>query len=233
MDINFKANLHKYEKKVYSQNGEDGIISKIVSDLQIKNKKSLEFGVQNGKECNTRLLRENGWNAICFDSGHNLPSKNIHKEFIKVNNINHLIRKYDANDISLLSIDIDGNDFYVWKEIKIKPKIVIIEYNSRIPKNEDLVMPYKENYKWNGSPNYSSGALALYELGKFKGYTIIGSCSIGTNLFFIRNDNVSKLSNDIKSQAGDLSKVFFKTKEQASREGFDKATMISCKSFLR
>lgn len=191
-------NIFKYENKVYSQNGEDGILQKLISDLNPNPKKSLEFGAH-PDECNTRILQDFGFETVMLDSKPN--DTGIHKEFITEDNINEIIKKYKCEDISILSIDIDGQDFFVWRKISsASPIIVVIEYNCRIPSSYNLVMKRDPNYTWpnNAWPkDYSCGVRGLYELGSSKDYSLVGSTSQGVNLFFVRNDFVKKISKDI------------------------------------
>ena len=194
-------NIFKYESRTHSQNGEDGILQKIISDLKPESKKSMEFGAH-PNECNTRILQGVGFKTIMLDARPN--DHNIHKEFITEHNINKIIEKYNCQDISTLSIDIDGQDFFVWRQINsASPLIVIIEYNCRIPSSYNLVMKRDPNYKWPNNEwpkDYSCGVRGLYELGKRKGYSLVGSTSQGVNLFFVRNDFVKKISKDIRCE---------------------------------
>lgn len=202
--------IHNYEKKIYSQNGEDGIIAFLLIHINPSVKRSLEFGVHDGRQCNTRLLKERGWKTVMLDGSFHKPSYRLYREFITKTNINKLIKKYDCEDISLLSIDIDGQDFYVWKEIDVTPEIVIIEYNRRIPCHKDLVMKEDEKYVWDGKHYYGSGVRPLYLLGRDKGYHLVCSCSNGVNLFFVHDTVFDRLPEEIQSQSGKPCTVFIK-----------------------
>src|SRR5690348_8229903 len=112
--------LHYYEQKIYSQNGEDGVIQKIFHIIGTSSKYFVEFGVENGMECNTRYLREGcHWNGLMMDARYSNPLIHLMKETITAENINLLFEKYHVPyQFDLLSIDIDYNDFYVWNGIK-------------------------------------------------------------------------------------------------------------------
>ena len=198
-DINF------FEKTVYSQNGEDGIIEFIFSEIKTTNKFFVEFGVGDGTICNTRYLMEKkGWSGLMMnDEENSLP--HIKKEFITAENINQLFQKYNVPKyFDLLSIDIDYNDFWIWKAIDdYYPRVVVIEYNSSIPPNESKVVPYDPLAKWdrNNKTNFfGASILALQKLGKEKGYTLVGCDSKGINAFFIKNDIVKEklIESDVK-----------------------------------
>ena len=156
-----EKNIKKKEFKVFSQWGEDGIIDYLISNLDIQNKTFIEFGVENYEESNTKfLLLNRNWEGFILDSSiSNINyiknsdlywkySLNAITAFINKENINNLIElsKFKKK-VGLLSIDIDGNDYWVWKEINvIEPSIVIIEYNSRLGIEKPYVVPYEKNF---------------------------------------------------------------------------------------
>lgn len=183
-------NLNKFEKRVYSQNGEDGIIEIMFDKIGTTNKYFVEFGVEDGKECNTRNLREKkGWNGLIMD-GNGYGNPLIKKEFITAENINKLFKKYNVpKKFDLLSIDIDFNDYYVWRAIKkYEPRVVVIEYNSSVPYNEPLVVKYEPKRMWDGTNYFGAGIKALYLLGKLKGYELVACDSNGSNAFFVKKE---------------------------------------------
>lgn len=204
-------NINDYELKIFSQFGEDGIIDFLVNKIQIKNKIFIEFGVEDYEEANTRFLLEGkNWRGLIFDSSNqninkikkqdyywrnNLIAK---KEFITAENINELIdQNLEDQEIGLLSIDVDGNDYWIWKSLKtIDPTIVVIEYNARFGFEEALVVPYSEKFNRkiaHYSTIYFGASLkALYELAKSKGYSLVGTNLNGNNAFFVKNSEIEK-----------------------------------------
>lgn len=191
-------NLSQYEQRIYSQNGEDGITKKIFEAMGIDSGYYVEFGVEDGKECNTRFLREAyNWNGLMMDGGYENLSINLQKEFITAENINDLFVKYEVpDDFDLLSIDLDYNDFYVWKAIEdhYQPKVVIIEYNATHLPNEDKVIYYDANNGWDRTNYYGASLLAMYNLGREKGYSLVYAERNGVNCFFIRDDILANLN---------------------------------------
>jgi len=161
------------KKKVYSQNGEDGVISEIFKRIGIYSKFAVEFGVEDGTECNTRYLKKKGWKVLQMDGGEDNPTY-VKREFINAGNINKLFKKYSVpNDLDLLSIDIDSNDFWVWKAINKKyiPKLVVIEYNATISIDSAMSIEYNKNQIWDGGSDYfGASLLAMYRLARAKGY---------------------------------------------------------------
>jgi len=200
-------NLAEVEFKVFSQFGEDGIIQYLINNIPIKNKIFIECGVQNYKESNTRfLLINNNWKGLVIDSDSKsidyIKNDDIYwrydikaiSKFITKENINNLFSSNGfEGDIGLLSIDIDGNDYWVWDAIKVvNPRIVICEYNSILGCKDAVTIPYNPNFnrtKAHYSNLYFGASLpALCYLGNRKGYIFIGSNSAGNNAFFIRED---------------------------------------------
>jgi len=226
------------EFKVYSQWGEDGIIAFLVSKLNIKNKVFIEFGVEDYTESNTRfLLKQFNWSGLVIDgSKENIEYINNDEimwrynlstlqAFINKDNINELISAYTSEkDIGLLSIDIDGNDFWVWKAINvINPRIVICEYNNLFGGDLSLTIPYDSSFVRNKS-HYSNlyfGASisALKGLAVEKGYVYIGSNSSGCNAFFVRKDLVSQLPIEVNNN-------FVKSNVRESRDKKGKLNYI-------
>lgn len=177
-----------FEQNFTSQGGEDGIIKAIFDKIGRTNKFCIEFGIHS-TQGNTIHLSRKGWNCLWMDGGRG--GKNIKKEFITPKNVEDLFRKYKVpKEFDLLSIDIDSNDYWVWKAIKkYSPRVVVIEYNSNIPPTESKTIKYDINMRWNCIDDYyGASLLALYKLGKSKNYTLIGCNSLGINAFFVRND---------------------------------------------
>lgn len=187
-----EIDLSRYEKSFYSQNGEDGVLSKIFQLIKPSSRFCVEFGAYDGQQgSNTNLLRLQGWNCILFDRMYEIPEYNLYKEFITASNINSLFEKYNVpNDFGLMSIDIDYNDFYVWKGIdkKYRPSVIVIEYNATHLPKEDKVVKYQPFWCGDGFNYFGASILAMYKLGRSKGYSLVYVESSGTNLFFIRDD---------------------------------------------
>mgnify|MGYP000935022603 CR=1 FL=1 len=226
--------IHQAEFKVFSQWGDDGIIQFLVNYLDIPNKFFIEFGVENYKEANTRfLMMNNNWSGLIMDGS----KKNIQfiksmkwyhyydlialPEFITCENINNIFDKNNIHgEIGLLHIDIDGNDYWVWKTINtISPVIVIIEYNSLFGDNKHWTIPYDPSfYRTNAHPSnlyYGASISALCQLADEKGYTFIGCNSNGNNAYFIRNDKLK----DLKALSPQEGYVYSKFKEARNSDG--------------
>ena len=195
--------------KVFSQWDEDGIIQYLVSHLPIQNKTFIEFGVEDYEESNTRfLLLKDHWQGMVLDACESdirfIQTDRIYWEFdlqakcawITKGDIDSLLRGASfSEDVGLLSIDIDGNEYWIWEAIQsIRPRIVIVEYNSLFGLRP-VSVPYKENFH-KLSAHYSGlyygcSLAALHHLAKKKGYVLVGSNVWGHNAFFIRSDVAS------------------------------------------
>lgn len=201
--------LHANEFRVFSQWGEDGIIQYLSSQLQIDRKVFIEFGVETYTESSTRfLLVNNNWSGLVIDGSesniqfirndpiywrHNLKAE---CSFITAENINDLIsRNGIRGEIGLLSVDIDGNDYWVWKAIDVvNPVIVVAEYNARFGPTEAVTTPYDPKFVRSTAHYshiyYGASLAALCALGKEKGYVLVGCNSAGNNAFFVRSDRL-------------------------------------------
>lgn len=169
------------EKKVYSQNNEDGVILSLIKFLKLNNGSYVEFGVGDGSECNTRHIRESfGWKGLWMDGYHpdNLEL-NHHKENILYSNIVQLFDKYNVKiDLDLVSVDTDYSDFWIVEAIiksKYKPKIVIHEVNQQKP-NLCVAVPKpgpSELIFWDVTNFHGGSVCAFYCLAKTNDYTMV------------------------------------------------------------
>jgi hypothetical protein len=194
--------------RVFSQFEEDGLLLYIFSLLGMNNKTFIEFGADDGVNSNSANLYFNfGWTGLFMDGNpnaiergkrffgkyphpHMYPPKFV-CTYINAENINQLIANAGfEGEIGLLSIDIDGNDFWVWKAIEVvQPQVVIIETHNEFG-YRDIVVPYDANYVYPGKHPVYHGAspLAMTELARTKGYRLVGSNELGYNFIFVRND---------------------------------------------
>jgi hypothetical protein len=202
------------EKKIFSQNGEDGITMKLMELIyngNNDNKFYVEFGVGNGIECNTRILREHyNWKGLQMDGGYDNDKFNLQKEFIIKENVVELFRKYNVpQNINILSVDIDFNDFYCLKEIlaNYQCDIIICEYNGTHLANEDKIIMYDKNRSWDLSNYFGASLLSLDKLGKKYNYSLIYCDANGVNCFFIHNDLLKDKNLQFKN-LGDIAKIY-------------------------
>jgi len=176
------------EKKVFSQNGEDGVIEAIFAAIGVTNRFFVEFGVEDATECNAAYLLEQGWTGLLMDGTgiSRNPLAVVQREMVTAENVNELFAKYHVSpEFDLLSIDIDGNDYWVWKALDYRPRVVVIEYNAGVPPELRRVIPYDPHFQWDGSDYMGASLGALAELGNRKGYELVYCERAGSNAFFL------------------------------------------------
>lgn len=212
-ELNNKSlkNINDFNFSIFSQFNEDAIIQFLIKNLNIEKKTFVEFGVENYEEANTRLLLEkDNWSGLIIDSSkkniehikkqnyfwrHNLTALD---NFVSTENINNILKNNNfTGEIGLLSIDVDGNDLWIWREInEVKPIILIIEYNAKLGDTESLSIKYNPNFirSSDGLNNliYGASLKALQKISKEKGYALVCVNNNGNNAFFVRNDYLNQ-----------------------------------------
>lgn len=206
-------NLDDVSFKVYSQNNEDAILEYLILSLKLKNIKFIEIGTEDYSESNTRFIYEKyNCDGLIIDNTKNLTSKiskllhiwkgnlRIEEEFVNKNNVNTLIDKHFPNkSVDIFSLDIDGVDYWILKELPDNlSKIIVAEYNPYFGPDLEVTVPYSDNF--NRTEYHSSNLCfgmslrALINLMENKGYSFIGSASLRSNAFFIKNEFKNLLS---------------------------------------
>ena len=211
------SSLHEIEYGVFSQWGEDGIIAWLVAHLQDIPKTFIEFGVEDYQESNTRyLLQSRNWRGLIIDgTEHNIAGIRCQDfywrheltadcNFINRENINALLKQHGFNgQIGLLSIDIDGNDYWVWQAIDVvKPAVVVCEFNAVFGDSHALTVPFKSDFQRSIAHHsclyFGASIRALIRLAEHKGYTFVGTTSTGCNAFFVRNDHAQRITSKLE-----------------------------------
>lgn len=206
------GNPKDHEFKVYSQWGEDGIIDHLLSRISVTSRTFVEFGVENYTEANTLfLLKHRYWRGLVIDGSleniatikrsteywrHDLRAE---ASFITRDNINDIITRNGLRgELGLLSVDIDGNDYWVWEAIAcVNPCIVVAEYNSLFGPTAKLSTPYQADFVRSHADStnmyYGASIAALNHLAEGRGYSLVAGNSAGNNVFFVRNDLIGTL----------------------------------------
>ena len=198
--------------RVFSQFEEDGKLLYILSLIGMKNKSFVEIGSDDGVNSNcANLVLNFGYHGLFIDGnpkavarGKEFYSKYPHPWMYKptfkcakvtAENINQLVEESGyKSEIDVLSIDIDGNDYWIWKALEVvKPNIVIIETHVEFGLR-NIVVPYDPNYFYPGKHPVYHGAspIAMNILGKQKGYRLVGANQLGFNFIFVRNGLAEK-----------------------------------------
>ncbi len=205
--------LSEVEFKVCSQFGDDGIIQYLIHNMDVSNRRFIEFGVEDYTECNTRFLLLMGdWSGLIIDGS----AENIRKvkrseiywkydlkaeaAFVTRENIDEIFSRHSfSGEIGLLSIDIDGNDYWIWEKIEVvKPDIVVVEFNSVFGGERKITIPYDAAFARTGAHfsnlYYGCSLGALCHLAERKGYYLVGCNSAGNNAYFVRKEKIGNLS---------------------------------------
>lgn len=198
--------VNLYEHTDFSQCGEDGIIHEIFHRIGTKHRTFVEIGCSNGFQNNTTRLLATGWRGVWIEQDKKRVDEirvtfkefidnfrlKIQHEFVTKENIENIFIKSGVDTkFDLLSIDIDGNDYWIWKALqRYKPRVVVIEYNATFGSSLEWVIDYNPSYVWDGTNNHGASLKSLELLGKSLGYTLVACSFSGVNAFFVRDDLV-------------------------------------------
>jgi hypothetical protein len=229
------TSLSEVEFKVFSQWGDDGIIQWLANNLEFPNKTFIEFGVENYQESNTRfLMTNNNWSGLVMDGSESNVTQIVNSEyfwqyelmakaiFIDKDNINSVLLSSGLDkEVGILHVDLDGIDYWIWKEINaISPIVAILEYNSVLGIDRAITVPYDKTF-FRTKAHYSnlywgSSLRALHQLSSDKGYSFIGCNSAGNNAYFVRKDKLNDSVREISLESGYVPSKF---RESRDREG--------------
>ncbi len=199
--------LARYEYSLFSQNGEDGVLRHLLSELGFRSRAFLEFGFGVTESNALRLALKEDFAGVFIDGSEHavralnsaaglfgLEGVRAIRQWLTLENLAETIREGGLPpEIDLLSIDVDGNDYWFWREIeRPSARLVVIEYNASLGPELSLTVPYDpafERHAKHESGFYHGASLAaLYRLGREKGYALVGCESRGVNAFFVRED---------------------------------------------
>ena len=240
-------NLNDKEFSIFSQFGEDGIIQFLVNSIEVKHRTFIEFGVEDFTESNCRfLMMKDNWRGFVIDGSERNISRLIKSyyywkfdlraicAFVDQDNIEDLLDQSGFDhDLGILSIDLDGVDFYILSSIaRFKPRILICEFNPVFGPTRKVTVPYdKEFQRFNHhySGQYWGASLsAINDVAVGLGYGLVGTNSAGHNAFFVRDDLIKPpfhrtnpedafdfpTYRDSRDEKGDLSFIDFSTRQR-------------------
>jgi hypothetical protein len=202
-----KLDLALTELRLFSQNGEDGVLNAILTAIGDSVRYFVEFGVGDGWSCNCRLLAEAfDWSGLFLETGLNdfsflkqryVNSRRVKCENIAVtpSNINQLFKKHNVPEkFGVLSIDIDGQDYWTWKALDedYQPDVVVIEYNSALDPFISLVEEQDLQSGFSLGKHWGASQKALVDLGMKKGYRLVHIEMAAVNLFFVREKTIQE-----------------------------------------
>ena len=198
--------LERHGHKVWSQTDEDGILAEIFRRIGEGERRFVEFGVSDGRECNTLKLLVEGWRGLWMESSAASCAAirrvfaapladgrlELEETSVTAENIEALLagsRTAAAGELDLLSIDIDGNDYHVLKSIRsVRPRVLVVEYNGKFPPPMDVVPTYDPAHAWDGTDYEGASLQAIANLAARRGYRLVGTNVAGVNAFFVRED---------------------------------------------
>lgn len=192
--------INAFEKRVYSQGGEDGIIAELFARIPHRGY-CVEISVGDGLECNTAYLtRHCGWKGLMVEANPtkfarlrshyaSLPVRCV-ETFVNRDNVAKILEDSGApTDLDLLGIDIDGNDYYIWEALSgYAASVVVVEYISSYGPTESKTIAYNADHVWRNDNYLGASLTALTKLGKRLGYALVGTNRRGLNAFFVRGD---------------------------------------------
>jgi hypothetical protein len=197
-----RLRLTGYGRKAYCQNDEDGILAEIFRRIGPESRRFVEIGVQDGRECNTLALLMQGWRGTWVEADAACAARaaetfapfveagalSIVNAFAEVDNVAALVGEAP---LDLLSIDVDGNDWHLWRALPAGvARVVTVEYNASWCPPIDAVSPYRPGFDWTAVGDNSAGAslCALERLGAARDFALVGCSLSGVNAFFVRRD---------------------------------------------
>ena len=196
--------LHRYGRKVYSQNQEDGMIAEVFDRIGTTTKRFIEFGVEAGVECNSAYLLMQDWSGAWIEGSPETAAQaranfegypvEVINDYITVANADAMIADLSrGEELDLLSIDINSIDYWIWDAIKtVRPRLVLIEYNAIWPPFMRKTIAHQPGRPWDGSSYWGASLGALEALGRSKGYCLVGCSLAEVNAFFVRQDLVGE-----------------------------------------
>lgn len=196
--------LLRFGHRVHSQADEDGILREIFHRIGESSRTFIEIGAGDGAENNSLFLLNQGWRGVWIDGSARKTAAarrnqavaiaegrlRAERFFMTAANVNETIASLaPVKEPDLLSIDLDGNDYYILEAIRsVSPRVIIAEYNAKFPRDFVWVMDYNEAHRWDGTDYFGASLKALELMLIPRGYALVGCNLLGSNAFFVRAD---------------------------------------------
>ena len=194
--------LTRYELRCFSQHGEDGVIAELLRRVGTVTRWFVEFGIETGREGNCVFLADvlgwdglfiepdpEAWGALQRKYAGTAPVRTV-QSAVTPENVEEIFALAGVPaEPDVLSIDVDGRDYWIWSAItNYRPRVLVIEYNAALPVAERLVQRREHTAPWGGTNFFGASLQALVELGEQKGYRFVHTDLSGANAFFVRDD---------------------------------------------
>jgi hypothetical protein len=197
------ADLTPFELGVTSQNGEDGVLAEVLRRTGVRGRWFVEFGAGPGEEGNCVLLADAlRWRGLFLEAdaaqAARLASKYAasrrvatRRARVSAETVDDLLAAAGVPpELDVLSIDVDGNDYWIWRALsRFRPTVVVVEYNAALGTDDALVQPYDPDRAWDETDYFGASIRALEELGRDKGYRLVHTDLAGVNAFFVRAEH--------------------------------------------
>ena len=233
------TDLRDHEFKVFSQWGEDGIIQYLVRNVDIRNRTFIEFGVEDFFEANCRfLMMKDCWSGFVIDGSRANMARLRRSDFywkrqlvgrcafVDRENIAAILEESGFDhDLGILSVDIDGVDYFVLESLAAwRPRILIVEYNGTFGFTRPVSVPYDASFHrtaghWSNI-YYGASLPAFAHLAQTRGYSLAGVNSVGSNAFFVRDDLLSDRVPAVQLAERRVSSVFRESRDEDGRLSF-------------
>ncbi|MBJ21013.1 MAG: FkbM family methyltransferase [bacterium] len=198
----WKEDLEAAAARVYCQGGEDGVLLRLFEKIGTRHRSFVEFGAWDGEHLsNTANLRLNhGWTGLLMEGSERADGELVRRERVDAENVETLFDRYGVDrDFDLLSIDIDGNDYWVWKALeRYIPRVVLVEYNIFFRRETAKTIAYDANHGWDREHYglyHGASLAAFHKLARSKGYRLVYTEPYCPNAIFVR---ASELAADIE-----------------------------------
>jgi hypothetical protein len=208
-DLALLPSFADVEFRCFSQNGEDGILLYLFSLIRTTTRRCVEICCGNGIECNTaNLIVNHGWTGLLIDGdeGSLREGRRFYKRcrdtwdyppalvasWVTRANVNDLLATHGfgpgTEGIDLLSLDMDGIDYWVLEAMAVRPRAIVLEYNTEMGPERAVSVPYRDDFV-SETPGHAGASLpAFVKLLRGRGYRLVGCQSYGFNAFFLRGD---------------------------------------------
>lgn len=192
--------LARFNRKMYSQQGEDGVVAEIFNRIGVRDQTFLEIGIGDGRENTTRFLLERGWRGTWVEGSPEQAAAarefmkeyvdegrlNVVQAFITAENIDEILDAANVPaEFDYLSLDIDHNTAHVWRALRRRSRAACVEYNCTLPPNTAISVPYDPEAVWDGTAWYGASLKTFENIGRAKGMALVGCDLVGVNSYFV------------------------------------------------
>lgn len=188
------SDLREHERGIYSQFGEEGVLARIFESIGVRHRYCVEFGAKDGETISNTawLRRDQGWSSLLMEGDPAWAGQGVQTEFVTAENVNALFSKHHVpSEFDLLSIDVDGNDYWIWRAIDaFEARVVVVEYNIFFGLHVAKTIEYRPDHVWDGTTYHGASLAALDKLGRAKGYCLVHTESWAPNAFFVKRSEL-------------------------------------------